>query len=89
MTLAPRSAAKPSPAKLDYVRNNAMEPTLGHVIMFGAASAGWLVLFLVNLTLFAPSPAWWVRAVFSGILLIASAVFTVVLLRRLNRKNAG
>lgn len=66
-----------------------MEPTLGHVIMFGAASVGWLVLFLVNLTVFAPSAAWWIRAAFSGILLIASAVFTVVLWRRLNRNKAS
>jgi hypothetical protein len=71
------------------VRNNAAEPTLGHVIMFGAASVGWLVLFLVNLTLFAPSPAWWVRAVFSGVLLVASAIFTVVLWRRLNKKGSA
>ncbi|MDT7599759.1 MAG: hypothetical protein QOK26_1836, partial [Pseudonocardiales bacterium] len=28
------------------MRNNAAEPTLGHVIMFAAASVGWLVLFL-------------------------------------------
>jgi hypothetical protein len=69
------------------VRNNAAEPTLGHVIMFGAASVGWLVLFLVNLTLFAPGPGWWVRAVFSGVLLVASAIFTVVLWRRLNKKG--
>jgi len=71
------------------VRNNAAEPTLGHVIMFGAASAGWLVLFLINLTLFAPSAGWWVRAVFSGVLLVGSAIFTVVLWRRLGRKDAG
>jgi membrane protein implicated in regulation of membrane protease activity len=71
------------------VRNNAAEPTLGHVIMFGAASAGWLVLFLVNLTLFAPSPGWWVRLVFSGLLLIGSVIFTIVLWRRLNRKDSA
>jgi hypothetical protein len=71
------------------VRNNAAEPTLGHVIMFGTASAGWLVLFLINLTLFAPSPGWWVRAAFSGAMLIASAVFTIVLLRRLNKKGSA
>jgi len=71
------------------VRNNAAEPTLGHVIMFGAASAGWLVLFLINLTLFAPSAGWWVRAAFSGVLLVGSAIFTVVLWRRLGRKDAG
>ena len=71
------------------MRNNAAEPTLGHVIMFGAASAGWLVLFLINLTLFAPSAGWWVRAVFSGALLVGSAIFTVVLWRRLGRKDAG
>ena len=64
------------------MRNNALEPTLGHVIMFAAASAGWLVLFLVNLTTFTPSASWWVRAVFSGVLLIASSVFTLVLWRR-------
>jgi hypothetical protein len=70
------------------VRNNAAEPTLGHVIMFGAASVGWLVLFLINLTLFSSGPGWWVRAAFSGVLLVGSAVFTVVLWRRLGRKGA-
>jgi hypothetical protein len=77
------------PVKLDSVRNNASEPTLGHVIMFGAASAGWLILFLINLTLFTPSTAWWVRAVFSGVLLLACAVFTVVLWLRLNRSKTA
>jgi hypothetical protein len=71
------------------VRNNAGEPTLGHVIMFGAASAGWLVLFLINLTLFHPGTGWWIRAVFSGVLLVGSLVFTVVLWRRLSKKDAG
>ena len=67
------------------MRNNAAEPTLGHVIMFGAASAGWLILFLINLTLFAPSAGWWVRAVFSGVLLVGSLIFTFVLWRRLGK----
>jgi len=40
-------------------------------------------------TLFAPSAGWWVRAVFSGALLVGSAIFTVVLWRRLGRKDAG
>ena len=67
------------------VRNNAQEPTTGHVVMFGAASVGWLVLFLVNLAVFAPTTGWWVRAVFSGVLLLASLAFTLVLWRRLGR----
>jgi hypothetical protein len=71
------------------VRNNASEPTLGHVIMFGAAAVGWLILFLINLTLFAPGAGWWLRAIFSGVLLVASTVFAVVLWRRLNRKKAS
>ena len=71
------------------MRNNAAEPTLGHVIMFGAASAGWLILFLINLTLFAPSAGWWVRAVFSGVLLVGSLIFTVVLWRRLGKAKKG
>jgi membrane protein implicated in regulation of membrane protease activity len=71
------------------VRNNAAEPALGHVIMFGAASAGWLVLFLINLSLFAPGPGWWARAVFSGLLLVASLLFTAVLWRRLSRGRGG
>ncbi len=70
------------------MRNNAAEPSLGHVIMFGAATVGWLVLFLFNLTLFAPGAGWWVKAVFSGVLMAASAVFTLVLWRRLSRGNA-
>ncbi|HEY1967328.1 MAG TPA: hypothetical protein VGH89_05240 [Pseudonocardia sp.] len=73
----------------DRVRNNASEPTLGHVIMFGAAAVGWLILFLINLTLFAPGAGWWLRAIFSGVLLVASTVFAVVLWRRLNRKKAS
>lgn len=69
------------------MRNNVQQPTLGHVIMFGAASVGWLVLFLVNLLMPSTGTGWWVRAVFSGVLLVASAVFTVVLWRRLSRTN--
>ena len=71
------------------MRNNAAEPTLGHVIMFGAASAGWLILFLINLTLFAPSAGWWVRAVFSAALLVGSLIFTFVLWRRLGKAKKG
>jgi hypothetical protein len=71
------------------VRNNASEPTLGHVIMFGAAAVGWLILFLINLTLFAPGAGWWLRAIFSGVLLVASTVFAIVLWRRLSRKKAN
>jgi hypothetical protein len=38
--------------------------------------------------MFGPASAgWWVRAVFSGVLLVGSAVFTVVLRRRLGRTN--
>jgi hypothetical protein len=73
----------------ERVRNNAAEPTLGHVIMFAAASVGWLVLFLINLTLSTPGAGWWVRAVFSGVLLVGSVIFTFVLWRRLGKKGAG
>lgn len=73
----------------ERVRNNASEPTLGHVIMFGAAAVGWLILFLINLTLFAPGAGWWLRAIFSGVLLVASTVFAIVLWRRLSRKKAN
>lgn len=69
------------------MRNNIQQPTLGHVIMFGAASAGWLVLFLINLLMPSTGTGWWLRAAFSGVLLVASAVFTVVLWRRLSRTN--
>jgi hypothetical protein len=71
------------------VRNNASEPTLGHVIMFGAAATGWLILFLINLALYAPTTAWWLRAVFSGVLLVVSVVFTFLLWRRFGRKKIG
>lgn len=64
------------------MRNNAAEPTQGHVIMFGAVSAGWLVLFLINLAQYAPTAGWYTRAVFSGVLLLGSVVFTIVLARR-------
>lgn len=84
----PWSSYAPSHDTLEGVRNNAAEPTLGHVIMFGAASVGWLVLFLVNLAQFTSSPGWWLKAVFSGVLLVGSAVFTVVLWRRMGRKGA-
>lgn len=77
------------PDKLSAVRNNAAQPTIGHVIMFAAAAAGWLILFLINLTLFTPSAGWWIRAVFSGVLLVASLVFAVVLWRRVNRNKAA
>lgn len=69
------------------MRNNASEPTLGHVIMFGAAAAGWLILFLINLTMYTPTAGWWVKAAFSGALLVGSIVFAIVLLRRLGRKK--
>jgi hypothetical protein len=69
------------------VRNNVRQPNLGHVIMFGAASAGWLVLFLASLVMPATGTAWWVRTVFSGVLLVGSVVFTVVLWRRFSRAN--
>ncbi|MBO0849828.1 MAG: hypothetical protein J2P20_10230 [Pseudonocardia sp.] len=69
------------------MRNNVRQPALGHVIMFGAASAGWLVLFVVNLLMPSTGSGWWSRAVFSGVLLVASTVFTVVLWRRLSRAN--
>ena len=77
------------PVKLDTVRNNAAEPSLGHVIMFGATTLGWLVLFLINLTMFAPNTGWWTKAVFSGTLMVASAAFAVVLWRRMARNNAS
>jgi hypothetical protein len=70
------------------VRNNAAQPTLGHVIMFGCATAGWLILFLINMALPASSTGWWLRAVFSGVLLVGSLAFTIVLWRRLNRSKA-
>ena len=67
------------------MRNNASEPNLGHVIMFGAASVGWVILFLINLSMYTPTASWWARAALSGLLLIGSTVFTVLLWRRLVR----
>jgi hypothetical protein len=69
------------------VRNNAAQPTVGHVIMFGASSMGWLILFLINLAMHTDTAGWWVRAVFSGVLLLGSLVFTLLLWRRLGRKD--
>lgn len=64
------------------MRNNATRPGAGHVIMIAGVAVGWLVLFGVNLALYEPTAGWWVRAVFSGLLVIASAAFAVVLWRR-------
>jgi hypothetical protein len=63
------------------------EPTLGHVIMFAASAVGWLVLFLVNLMFSAPGAGWWMRAVFSGVLLLVSVTLAVVLWRRLAKSK--
>lgn len=70
------------------MRNNAQEPTPGHVLMFGATSAGWLVLFLINLAVFEPTTSWYLRAVFSGLLMLGSLLFTLVLWRRLSRRGS-
>ncbi|WP_028922894.1 hypothetical protein [Pseudonocardia acaciae] len=63
------------------MRNNVHQPTIGHVVMFGAASVGWLVLFVVSLM----GSRGWLLPAFSGVLMVCSAVFTVVLLRRFSR----
>ncbi len=50
--------------------------------MFTAVAAGWLVLFLVNLVGFELDTGWWIRAVFSGVFLIAATVLAAALWRR-------
>ncbi|MBB6379647.1 hypothetical protein BKA01_006922 [Pseudonocardia eucalypti] len=71
------------------MRNNAAEPTLGHVIMTGAMAAGWLVLFLINLAAFSPTTKWYLLAVFSGVAMLGSAGFSVLLWVRMNRRKTG
>jgi len=53
--------------------------TTGHVVMFASVSCAWLVLFVVNLVWYEPTQGWWMRAVFSGLLLLASIAITVTL----------
>ncbi|GAA5172381.1 hypothetical protein GCM10023321_72140 [Pseudonocardia eucalypti] len=77
------------PCQADRVRNNAAEPTLGHVIMTGAMAAGWLVLFLINLAAFSPTTKWYLLAVFSGVAMLGSAGFSVLLWVRMNRRKTG
>ena len=69
------------------MHNNVSQPGIGHVIMFAAATVGWLVLFLTKLTAFVPSAAWWIQVVFSGTLMLASGVFAVLLWRRVARRR--
>ncbi|MGI8815223.1 MAG: hypothetical protein ACR2G2_08060 [Pseudonocardia sp.] len=72
------------------MRNNASRPSVGHVIMFAAVTAGWLALFLITLTIGTPGAVYWIKVAFSGAFLIASAVITVLLGRRVARqKDAG
>lgn len=72
------------------MRNNVSNPSIGHVIMFGAVTMGWLVLFLITLAS-GGSSTFWIKAAFSGIFLVASAAATVLLLLRVLRrkKSAG
>ena len=76
------------PCQADRVRNNATQPTLGHVIMTGAMAAGWLVLFLINLASFSPTTKWYLLAVFSGVAMLGSAGFSVLLWVRMNRRKS-
>ncbi len=56
--------------------------TLGQVIMFAAVAAGWLVLFVLTLASYQPTPRWWVLAVFSALAAVAAVVVALVLNRR-------
>jgi len=71
------------------VRNNVSQPGIGHVIMFAAATVGWTVLFVITLLSHAPGGSWWIKIVFSGLLMVASAVFAVLLWRRVPRDSKG
>jgi hypothetical protein len=62
------------------VRNNLSQPSIGHVIMFGAVTLGWLLLFLI--TLGSGGSTFWIKLVFSGLFMIGSAAVTVLFLVR-------
>lgn len=50
--------------------------------MFAALSVAWLILFVVNLIGYQPTTSWWLRAVFSAVLLVASVGIAITLYRR-------
>lgn len=65
------------------MRNNLSQPSIGHVIMFGAVTMGWLLLFLI--TLGSGGSTFWIKLTFSGLFMIGSAAVTVVFLVRVLR----
>jgi len=67
------------------VRKRTSKPGVRHVIMFGGATVGWLLLFLISLS--TPGPAFWIKVVFSGGFAIASSVGTVLLWRRVQQQK--
>ena len=69
------------------MRKNASKPSIGHVIMFAAATVGWLVLFLISLSSQGPASTFWIKVVFSGLFTAASSVGTVLLLRRVQQQK--
>jgi hypothetical protein len=69
------------------VRNNVSQPSIGHVIMFAAAAVGWMVLFLVTVSSSEIGATFWIKVVFSGILMLASGVFAGLLWRRVARQK--
>jgi TM2 domain-containing membrane protein YozV len=68
------------------VRNNFSQPSIGHVIMFAGVTVGWLLLFLITLAS-SGSSTFWIKVVFSGLLMTVSAVGTVLILVRVIRNK--
>jgi hypothetical protein len=69
------------------VRNKTSKPSIRHVIMFGGATVGWLLLFLISLSTPGPGTTFWIKVVFSGGFAIASSVGTVLLWRRVQQRK--
>lgn len=71
------------------MRNNLSEPSIGHVIMFGAVTMGWLLLFVITLGS-GGGPTFWIKLVFSGLFMVGSGAVTVLFLVRVlkQRKSA-
>ncbi|HEY9414624.1 MAG TPA: hypothetical protein VIQ30_07695 [Pseudonocardia sp.] len=63
------------------------KPSLGHVIMFAGATAGWLVLFLISLSSHGGGATFWIKVVFSGGFAAASSVGTILLWRRVQQQK--
>ena len=69
------------------MRNKTSKPGIGHVIMFGGATIGWLLLFLISLSSYGPGTTYWIKVVFSGGFAAASSVGTILLWRRVRQQK--